>query len=275
MQHIKSRAPLGASTALIELRSHARITKSVLLTMDASPPPIGRTAKPEPSPPNRAGIRRAAARAAQNKAASNLAQALRDLAKEKIARQVLEEHSLHLEQRLDASVRENLELRQDISNLHYELASARAADVPSLLESIGLVLRLHQLVVSNCDSADRQACACPTTPPPLASPRQLDADLPSPAPGLASPTAPTPPVRHRRLPRDSGSMEPLDLSLSGQRPYVWTRSVAFPYASSRRLPPLMLRRARRRRLSRSARATITDHNPTINDHNIGLAEDRS
>ena len=275
MQHIKSRAPLGASTAHIELRSHARITKSVLLTMDASPPPIGRTAKPEPSPPNRAGIRRAAARAAQNKAASNLAQALRDLAKEKTARQVLEEHSLHLEQRLDASVRENLELRQDISNLHYELASARAADVPSLLESIGLVLRLHQLVVSNCDSADRQACACPTTPPPLASPRQLDADLPSPAPGLASPTAPTPPVRHRRLPRDSGSMEPLDLSLSGSRPYVWTRSVAFPYASSRRLPPLMLRRARRRRLSRSARATITDHNPTINDHNIGLAEYRS
>ena len=107
MQHIKSRAPLGASTALIELHSHARITKSVLLTMDASPPPIGRTAKPEPSPPNRAGIRRAAARAAQNKAASNLAQALRDLATEKIARQVLEEHSLHLEQRLDASVREN------------------------------------------------------------------------------------------------------------------------------------------------------------------------
>ena len=221
MQHIKSRAPLGASTAHIELRSHARITKSVLLTMDASPPPIGRTAKPEPSPPNRAGIRRAAARAAQNKAASNLAQALLDLAKEKTARQVLEEHSLHLELRLDASVRENLELRQDISNLHYELASARAADVPSLLESIGLVLRLHQLVVSNCDSADRQACACPTTPPPLASPRQLDADLPSPAPGLASPTALTPPVRHRRLPRDSGSMEPLDLSLSGS---VWPAS---------------------------------------------------
>lgn len=176
--------------------------------MDASPPPIGRTAKPEPSPPNRAGIRRAAARAAQNKAASNLAQALRDLAKEKIARQVLEEHSLHLEQRLDASVRENLELRQDISNLHYELASARAADVPSLLESIGLVLRLHQLVVSNCDSADRQACACPTTPPPLASPRQLDADLPSPAPGLASPTAQPHPFAIAAFPVTLGPWSP-------------------------------------------------------------------
>jgi hypothetical protein len=56
------------------------------------------------------------------------------------------------------------ELQREISELQSELARLRAADVPSLMASIRLVLELHQLAVPACDPADRPSPPIPLSP---------------------------------------------------------------------------------------------------------------
>jgi hypothetical protein len=93
----------------------------------------------------RSADRRASARAAQARAAHDLERAESDLAQEKSLRRKMAAYYTERE----------CELQREISELQSELARLRAADVPSLMTSIRLVLELHKLSVPACDAVDR------------------------------------------------------------------------------------------------------------------------
>jgi hypothetical protein len=104
----------------------------------------------------RSADRRKSARAAQARAAHDLERAASDLAQERTLRRKMVAYYTERE----------CELQREISELQAELACLRAADVPSLMASIRLVLELHQLVVPGpaCDPADRPSPPNPLSP---------------------------------------------------------------------------------------------------------------
>ena len=95
----------------------------------------------------RSSDRRLLTRIARDKTSSALAQALSELAEEKTWRRVLETRLEDTTDRLNAFIDYSVELRQELSDLTDELARLRAADAPSILDSIALVLRYQEIVV--------------------------------------------------------------------------------------------------------------------------------
>ena len=94
----------------------------------------------------RSSDRRLLTRIARDKTSSALAQALSELAEEKTWRRVLETRLEDTTDRLNAFIDLSVELRQELSDLTDELARLRAADAPSILDSIALVLRYQEIV---------------------------------------------------------------------------------------------------------------------------------
>lgn len=105
--------------------------------------------KPVSRPVRSSAGRKELARTAREKATSDLAQANKDLARERAK-------CAELEKRLQVFEEVSASLQRENSDLSEELKLLRAADIPSLLYSIDLVIQLHALAtLSPCtDLAD-------------------------------------------------------------------------------------------------------------------------